>query len=151
MTFGEERPVTFAARGQIGAVLGGATILGTPRDYLFYSGGGGTVRGQPYQALGVEIARIYGDKIGGMAFAAGTAEVRARVTSKIGVVGFADVGYVSPFDLGDEFGEWHAGAGLGLRYATGFGPIRVDIATPVKGSVDTGDGVQFYIGIGQAF
>ncbi len=151
VTFGEERPVTFAARGQIGAVLGGATILGTPRDYLFYSGGGGTVRGQPYQALGVEIARIYGDKIGGMAFAAGTAEVRARVTSKIGVVGFADVGYVSPFDLGDEFGEWHAGAGLGLRYATGFGPIRVDIATPVKGSVDTGDGVQFYIGIGQAF
>lgn len=151
VTFGEERPVTFAARGQIGAVLGGATILGTPRDYLFYSGGGGTVRGQPYQALGVEIARIYGDKIGGMAFAAGTAEVRARVTSKIGVVGFADVGYVSPFDLGDEFGEWHAGAGLGLRYATGFGPIRVDIATPVKGSIDTGDGVQFYIGIGQAF
>jgi len=151
VTFGEERPVTFAARGQIGAVLGGATILGTPRDYLFYSGGGGTVRGQPYQALGVEVARIYGDKIGGMAFAAGTAEVRARVTSKIGVVGFADVGYVSPFDLGDEFGEWHAGAGLGLRYATGFGPIRVDIATPVKGSIDTGDGVQFYIGIGQAF
>ena len=151
VTFGEERPVTFAARGQIGAVLGGATILGTPRDYLFYSGGGGTVRGQPYQALGVEIARIYGDKIGGMAFAAGTAEVRARVTSKIGIVGFADVGYVSPFDLGDEFGEWHAGAGLGLRYATGFGPIRVDIATPVKGSIDTGDGVQFYIGIGQAF
>ena len=151
VTFGEERPVTFAARGQIGAVLGGATILGTPRDYLFYSGGGGTVRGQPYQALGVEIARIYGDKIGGMAFAAGTAEVRARVTSKIGVVGFADVGYVSPFDLGDAFGEWHAGAGLGLRYATGFGPIRVDIATPVKGSIDTGDGVQFYIGIGQAF
>ncbi|MBL8561991.1 MAG: outer membrane protein assembly factor [Gemmobacter sp.] len=151
VTFGETRPVTFAARGQIGAVLGGATILGTPRDYLFYSGGGGTVRGQPYQALGVEIARIYGDKIGGMAFAAGTAEVRARVTSKIGVVGFADVGYVSPFDLGDEFGEWHAGAGLGLRYATGFGPIRLDIATPIKGSVDTGDGVQFYIGIGQAF
>lgn len=151
VTFGDQRPVTLAVRGQFGAVTGGATLLNTPRDYLFYSGGGGTVRGQPYQALGVEIARIDGDRIGGMAFAAATAEVRARVTSKIGVVGFADLGYVSALDLGDEFGEWHGGAGLGLRYATGFGPIRVDIATPLKGSVDTGDGVQFYIGIGQAF
>ena len=54
-----------AGRAQLGAMFGGS-LLGTPRDYLFYSGGGGTVRGQPYQALGVEIARIYGDKIGGM-------------------------------------------------------------------------------------
>lgn len=153
VTFGEERPVTLAARGQIGAVLGGATILGTPRDYLFYSGGGGTVRGQPYQALGVDDAAIYGDKIGGMIFAAGSAELRARVTSKIGIVGFADVGYIGSGDVSpaSEANEWHAGAGLGLRYATGFGPIRLDVAAPLKGSVDTGDGVQFYIGIGQAF
>ena len=41
------------------------------------------------------------------------------------------------------------GTGLGLRYDTGFGPIRFDVATPVAG--DTGDGVQIYIGIGQAF
>ncbi len=149
-TLGETRPVTLAGRAQIGSILG-ASLLGTPRDYLFYSGGGGTVRGQPYQSLGVEVARIYGDKIGGMAFAALSGEVRARVTEKIGVVGFVDAGYVSALDFGGDFGEWHAGAGLGLRYATGFGPIRLDIAAPLKGSVDTGDGVQIYVGIGQAF
>ena len=41
------------------------------------------------------------------------------------------------------------GAGLGLRYDTGLGPIRLDVAAPVRGS--TGDGVQIYIGLGQAF
>ncbi|MBD3764471.1 MAG: BamA/TamA family outer membrane protein, partial [Rhodobacterales bacterium] len=40
-------------------------------------------------------------------------------------------------------------AGLGLRYATGIGPIRLDLAAPIDGT--TGDGVQVYIGLGQAF
>lgn len=148
VTFGEARPVTLAARAQIGAVFG-SDLIATPRDYLFYSGGGGTVRGQPYQSLGVDLRKIYGDKIGGTAFAAVSGEVRARVTEKIGVVGFVDAGYVSPLDFFDEFGDWHAGAGLGIRYDTGFGPIRLDVAAPVGG--DTGEGVQIYVGIGQAF
>ena len=148
VTFGDTRPVTLAGRAQLGAVLG-ADLLGTPRDYLFYSGGGGTVRGQPYQALGVESGILYGEKIGGMAFAAVSGEVRAKVTQNIGIVGFVDAGFVGALDYSE--GDWHAGAGLGLRYATGFGPIRLDVAAPVSGSVDTGDGVQVYIGIGQAF
>ena len=148
VTFGDTRPVTLAGRAQLGAVLG-ADLLGTPRDYLFYSGGGGTVRGQPYQALGVESGILYGEKIGGMAFAAVSGEVRAKVTQNIGIVGFVDAGFVGALDY--SAGDWHAGAGLGLRYATGFGPIRLDVAAPVSGSVDTGDGVQVYIGIGQAF
>lgn len=148
VTFGDRRPVTLAGRAQVGAVVG-SDLLATPRDYLLYSGGGGTVRGQPYQSLGVDLTEIYGDKIGGMAFAAVSAEIRARVTEKIGVVGFVDAGYVGPFDFGG--GDWHAGAGLGVRYATGFGPIRLDVAMPVSGSIDTGEGVQIYVGIGQAF
>ncbi len=147
-TFGEARPVTLALRGQVGSVMG-ASLLGTPRGDLFYSGGGGTVRGQPYQSLGVPIRRGVTDfKIGGQAFLAASAEIRVKATSTIGVVGFADIGRVDPQDFFDG-GDWHAGAGLGLRYHTGFGPIRLDVAAPVGGN--TGDGVQFYIGIGQAF
>jgi translocation and assembly module TamA len=41
-----------------------------------------------------------------------------------------------------------AGAGLGLRYATGFGPIRLDVGVPVSGG---GSGAQVYVGIGQSF
>lgn len=149
VSFGEERPVTLAGRAQLGAIFGGS-LLGTPRDYLFYSGGGGTVRGQPYQSLGVPVERgLYSEDLGGMAFAALSGEVRARFTESIGAVAFVDAGYVAATDFGDTTGDWHAGAGIGLRYDTGVGPIRFDVAAPVAG--ETGDGVQIYIGIGQAF
>ncbi len=147
--FGENRRIVLAGRLQAGAVFG-ADIATTPRDYLFYSGGGGTVRGQPYQSLGVEVLENGGEpvKTGGTAFLAGSVELRALVTERIGIVGFVDAGQVSALDF-DGSGDWHAGAGLGVRYDTGFGPIRLDVAAPVGG--DTGEGVQFYIGVGQAF
>lgn len=149
-SFGETRPVTLAARVQAGAVSG-SSLIGTPRDYLFYSGGGGTVRGQPYQSLGVNVLQAGGSdyKSGGTAFLGASAEVRAKVTDKIGVVGFVDAAHIGALDFFDAPGGWHAGAGLGLRYDTGFGPIRLDVAAPVGGN--TGDGVQIYVGIGQSF
>lgn len=148
---GEDRPFVLAGRVQAGAVTG-ASLLGTPRDYLFYSGGGGTVRGHPYQSLGVNVLRSAGaaaQTTGGMAFLAASVEARAMVTDSIGIVGFVDAGHVGALDFFDGRDDWHAGAGLGLRYATGFGPIRLDVAAPVAGK--TGDGVQIYIGIGQSF
>ncbi|NUB45396.1 outer membrane protein assembly factor [Fertoebacter nigrum] len=149
-SFGADNRVTLAGRVQAGAVFG-SDLLNTPRDYLFYSGGGGTVRGQPYQSLGVNILRssLPDFKIGGLAFMAVSAEVRTRITERIGVVGFVDAGSVGAQDFFDDLGDWHAGAGLGLRYDTGFGPIRLDVAAPVGG--DTGEGVQIYVGIGQSF
>lgn len=71
------------------------------------------------------------------------------ITDKIGLVGFYDLGAIGSDPIPTKDAKWHAGAGLGLRYDTGFGPIRVDLAMPVSG--DTGDGVQLYVGIGQAF
>ena len=147
--FGAENRFVVAARAQAGIVTGPG-LLETPRDDLFYSGGGGTVRGQPFQSLGVTVRQGPIDyKIGGNHFLAGSLELRTKVTQNIGVVGFVDAGRV---DVGSFFGpsgDWHAGAGLGLRYDTGFGPIRVDIAGPVGGK--TGRGVQLYVGLGQAF
>lgn len=149
-SFGETRRVTFAGRMQFGTVVG-PTLLATPRDYLFYSGGGGTVRGQPYQSLGVNVARIGPARLrtGGKSFAATSAEARIGVTDKIGAVLFADAGYVSAGEFLAGPGDWHAGAGIGLRYQTPIGPLRLDLAAPVGGR--TGDGVQIYLGIGQAF
>ncbi|SMC96971.1 autotransporter assembly complex protein TamA [Primorskyibacter flagellatus] len=144
--FGEEDGVVVAGRLQFGAVLG-AGLEKTRPEYLFYSGGPGTVRGQPYQSLDVDLGS--GDSSGGRGFVGLSTELRVAVTQSIGVVGFADAGYVSADSSFGDTGDWHAGAGLGLRYQTGIGPIRLDVAAPVSG--DTGDGVQFYIGIGQAF
>lgn len=146
---GTEDRFVLAGRVQLGAIYG-SNLLETPRDDLFYSGGGGSVRGQPYQSLGVVVSRgLLSPKIGGTHFLGAQLEARAKVTDRIGVVGFFDTGRI---DVGEFFGnggDWHSGAGLGLRYDTGFGPIRLDVATPVGGT--TGDGVQFYVGLGQAF
>lgn len=145
--FGTEDRFVLAGRAQVGSVWG-PSLMDTVPDYLFYSGGGGTVRGQDYQSLGVTTAQ--GDFTGGQSFAALSAELRAGITESIGVVGFYDAGYVTEDSGFGGDSDWHAGAGIGLRYNTGIGPIRVDVATPVTGD-DAGQTVQFYIGIGQAF
>ena len=161
----------FAARGSVDArayygvaegdlVLAGRAVAGyvyadsaadVPSDFLFYSGGGGTVRGFPYQSMG---AGPGGDNsVGGRTFLGGSAELRYKVTDQIGVVGFADAGRVGADSFLDT-ADWQIGAGAGLRYYTGLGPIRLDVAVPVSGpgaSLDTIWDAQLYIGIGQAF
>lgn len=148
--FGAEKGLVLAGRLQVGSIFG-ASLIGAPRDDLFYSGGGGTVRGQPYQSLGIPVLRSAGvsSQFGGTNFIAASVEARVKASDKIGVVGFVDVGRVDVDGFFSDIGDWHAGAGLGLRYATGVGPIRVDIAGPVGGK--TGDGIQIYVGLGQAF
>lgn len=149
-SLGEPGRFVIAARAQAGAVLG-PTLLDTPRDDLFFSGGGGTVRGQPYRSLGIAVTRGFGPQflIGGKYFLAGSLELRAKVSERIGVVGFVDWGSIGLDGFTGGFSDSHAGAGLGLRYDTGLGPIRLDVAAPISGT--TGDGVQIYVGLGQSF
>jgi translocation and assembly module TamA len=149
-SLGEPGRFVIAARLQGGAIYG-PTLLETPRDELFFSGGGGTVRGQPYRSLGIPVTRGFGPQflIGGQFFLAGSLELRAKVTERIGIVGFVDAGSIGLDGVLDGSADSHAGAGLGLRYDTGIGPIRLDVAAPISGT--TGDGVQIYIGLGQAF
>lgn len=149
-SLGEPGRFVIAARAQAGAIFG-STLLETPRNDLFFSGGGGTVRGQPYRSLGIAVTRAVGPQflIGGKYFLAGSLEARARVSDRIGVVGFVDWGSIGLDGFTGGFSDSHAGAGLGLRYETGLGPIRLDVAAPISGT--TGDGVQFYVGLGQSF
>ncbi|WP_242651066.1 autotransporter assembly complex protein TamA [Yoonia tamlensis] len=150
LSFGEDQDLTLAARLQLGSVAG-ADVTQAPADYLFYSGGGGTVRGQPYKSLGIETWN--GSEFvtsGGTSFAGAQLEARYNIREKIALVGFYDIGQVGDTALPFETGDWHAGAGVGLRYDTGIGPIRLDIATQASGD-DAGQDVQVYIGIGQAF
>ncbi|WP_198431644.1 autotransporter assembly complex family protein [Pseudorhodobacter sp. MZDSW-24AT] len=149
--FGADDRFVIAARAQAGIITGSA-LLETPRDDLFFSGGGGTVRGQPFQSLGINVLRgPISYKIGGNHFVAGSLELRTRVTRNIGVVGFVDAARVDVGSFFDGPGDWHAGAGLGLRYATGFGPIRLDVAAPAGGRKSEDRGVQIYVGLGQSF
>lgn len=143
---GSENRVVLAGRGQLGAVIG-PDIDATPRGFLFYSGGGGSVRGLPYQSLGVAGP----PPSGGRGFAALSGEVRVRINESWQVVGFADAGAVSS-EVFTGATAWHAGAGFGIRYATPIGPLRLDLAVPVRRNAGvTGNNLQIYLGIGQAF
>ena len=144
--FGENDRFVLAGRAQIGSVSGAAATE-VPPGMLFYSGGAGTVRGQPYQSLSVDLGA--GRSIGGRSFLALSGELRAEMRYGVSLVGFYDLGFVGADSWGTENGDWHSGAGLGLRYDTGIGPIRLDVATALDNK-DSG-GVEVYIGIGQAF
>lgn len=146
LSFGTGDRYTLAGRAQIGSVAG-ASVGEVPADMLFYSGGAGTVRGQDYQSLGVDIAP--GVTVGGRAFAGFSGEFRATVTDKVQAVAFADTGYIAQDAFGSGRGRWHSGAGIGARYFTPVGPIRLDIATPLGDRA--GEDIELYIGIGQAF
>ena len=146
-SFGPEENLTFAARVQLGSLFGPA-LLESPPTYRFFSGGGGTVRGQDYQSLA--ITDPAGGRSGGRSFLGLSAEVRQSLTENIEAVAFADWGYIGSEEFPDFSGNSHAGAGLGLRYHTGVGPIRLDLATPVSGSTPASS-YYIYIGIGQAF
>jgi translocation and assembly module TamA len=144
--FGEDDRFVAAARLQVGSIVG-AELLDVPNDYRFYSGGGGTVRGFEYESLGVTL----GDGIdsGGASFFAVSGEARIGVTENIQGVAFVDYGYVGENSFYDDTGDDQVGAGLGVRYVTPIGPIRLDVAVPVSGESEAD--YQVYVGIGQAF
>ncbi|MEM6726947.1 MAG: BamA/TamA family outer membrane protein [Pseudomonadota bacterium] len=135
-----------AGRVLVGSVIG-PEIDETPPEFLFFSGGGGSVRGQGFQSLGVDDGD---DTTGGRSFAGLSLEVRRDINETFGLVGFADFGYVAE-DSAFEDGSSHAGAGLGLRYNTALGPLRVDVGVPVGGASDHDIRYGLYIGLGQTF
>lgn len=131
------------------------TIVGARRDDIapsrrFYSGGGGSVRGYGYQRLGPR--DIDGDPIGGRSLAEFALEARIRLKSfggNFGVVPFLDGGTLSTGAF-PSMKDWQFGAGLGVRYYSSFGPIRLDIGTPLNRQ--KGDGrITVVVGLGQAF
>ena len=136
----------FAARAAAGSIMG-APLAAIPADRRFYSGGGGSVRGYSFQGVGPRDAT--GKPTGGRSFAEASLEMRIKVSEKIGLVPFIDAGTVSAATL-PSLSTLQFGAGLGLRYLTPFGPLRVDAAVPLnRRPGDPTFGV--YAGIGQAF
>jgi translocation and assembly module TamA len=143
----DARKFVVAGRVKLGSVLG-PTAAQTPTNDLFYAGGGGSLRGYGFRAVGV--AGPGGVVTGGTSLVETSLELRARVTKDIGVVAFVDAANVGDKAFPDFRQPFLVGAGLGLRYFTGLGPIRLDIGVPlVKRPGDPT--FAFYAGIGQAF
>ncbi|WP_208435531.1 autotransporter assembly complex protein TamA [Bartonella phoceensis] len=143
----EKDHFVFAARAKLGTILGSDKGQ-IPSDTLFFAGGGGSVRGYAYRNIGIKTDTDA--VVGGRSLVEGAAELRFSLNDKIGLVSFLDGGIVGEkahFDFSQKI-KW--GAGIGGRYMTGLGPLRVDLAFPLKR--EKGDPhISFYVGIGQAF
>jgi translocation and assembly module TamA len=139
-----------------GAVLAGrirlGTIAGAPRDAVapsrrFYAGGGASVRGYGYQDIGPRDPN--NDPIGGRSLAEFSLEARVKAFGHFGVVPFFDGGNIYTGGI-PTLGGMRYGTGIGVRYYSNFGPIRIDVGTPVNPA--KGDPrVAVYVSLGQAF
>ncbi|WP_337269328.1 autotransporter assembly complex protein TamA [Oryzifoliimicrobium ureilyticus] len=144
---GAEDRVVLAAKLAGGTLVGGDDIGSIAATRRFFAGGGGSVRGYGYQEISPRNAA--GDETGGQSYATASFEARLKVTDTIGIVPFFDIGTVAA-DIVPDFGDIRAGAGIGVRYATPFGPLRLDFAVPLN-KYEGGTQYGIYAGIGQSF
>lgn len=132
----------------VGAMIG-AGRSGIPPDKRFYAGGGGSVRGFGYQMAGALDSE--NDPIGGNALFEASLELRQKVTESIGIVPFVDVGRAYTDSLPSLEEDLFLAFGLGGRYYSPIGPVRLDVALPVRPRRNIDDRYQFYVSLGQAF
>lgn len=138
---------TLALKLTVGSIMG-AEGQDVPSDIRFYAGGGGSVRGYSYQALS---PRVNGEPVGGSSMVVATTEARFRFTDTIGGVAFIDAGNAYEDEMPQIGQDMYYGAGVGARYYSPIGPLRVDVAVPLNGD-DIGEtGYGLYVSLGQAF
>ena len=136
-----------AARSRLGVIYGGE-LDKIPPSRRLYAGGGGSVRGYSYQQLGPHDAT--GAATGGLSLFEASVEYRYRM-GDIGIVPFIDIGQ-SYASTTPSFSDLRVGIGIGARLYTNFGPIRIDVATPINRNKELGEPqIALYVGIGQAF
>jgi translocation and assembly module TamA len=137
--------IVLAGRVRVGSILGAARERLAP-SRRFYAGGGGSVRGFGYQQLGPKDPN--NDPIGGRSVNEAAFEARYRF-GNFGIVGFVDAGQVYTGSTPD-FSNMRFGAGIGGRFYTNFGPMRLDVATPIDRKPGESR-ISVYVSIGQAF
>ena len=135
-----------AGRIRIGSIIGGEELT-VPSDRLFYSGGGGSVRGFEYQGVGPRLPD--NTPRGGLSLFETSIEIRRDVWRNFQAVAFVDAGAIG-FQETPNFNNLRFGAGVGVRYKLPFGPIRADIAFPLDRRAGDAN-FQIYVSIGQAF
>ncbi len=138
--------LVLAGRVAVGSILG-ASLTDVPADRRFYAGGGGSIRGYEFQHAG---PRVGGSPTGGLSVIETSVEARYRLTENFGLAAFIDGGGAFTSSTPGQGGQWFTGVGVGGRYLTPVGPLRVDVGVPlnkISGDPDFG----IYLGLGQAF
>ncbi len=146
LPFDSNADTVLAGRLHLGSIINGA-IEDIPAPQRFFAGGGGSVRGFGFQEVGPRLAD--NTPQGGQSLLESSVELRHRINDHWGIVAFVDGGAIGAAQF-PSFRDLSVGAGLGLRYNLGFGPIRVDLASPVTSRRGAAP-FQLYVSIGQSF
>ena len=147
-----EKYGVLAARLKWGGIQQLENTSDIPIFKRFFSGGSESVRGYPYQRLG--LLDDEGNPEGGLSLVEGSVEYRFPIREPFEGVTFVDFGNVfeDSFDL--AFDDLRYTAGVGLRYLTPVGPIRFDVGyqlNPSDREVKFLNPYEFHFSIGQAF
>lgn len=113
----------FLGRVQVGGSATNDYQSSIPPSLRFFAGGDQSVRGYDYQSLSPENSD--GDRIGGRYLVAGSVEYQYEVVEKWRVATFVDQG--NSFN-NLEFPSLKTGVGIGVRWVSPVGPLRLDLA-----------------------
>lgn len=129
------------ARGELGHTFTDA-LIDMPPSLRFFAGGDRSIRGYAWREVGPRIPGNDGKQyaLGAKNVATGSIEFEQYFNDSWGAAVFVDSG--SAFD---GTPDWHTGVGVGLRWRSPVGPLRVDIA---RGLNDPDSGFQLYLNIG---
>ena len=143
------KQVVLASRARFGSLVG-TDINNVAPSRRFYAGGGGSIRGYGYELVGP--LNALGEPKGGRSLYEFSIEARVNTGwfgGALQLAPFLDSGNAETGAI-PRFTDTRYGAGLGIRYKTGFGPIRLDIGTPLNPR--PGDSrIGVYVALGQAF
>ncbi len=130
----------FVTRGTLGWIETG-DFDKVPPDLRFFAGGDRSIRGYKYKSIAPKYAN--GDLKGASKLITGSLEYQYNVTGKWWGAVFVDSGEaVSDIRRSD----FKTGTGVGVRWESPVGPIKLDFAVPVADKDE--HGLQFYIGLG---
>jgi translocation and assembly module TamA len=127
-------------RGEVGAMTVG-NFDALPPDLRFFAGGDRSVRGFDYHEIGEVNAN--GIVIGGKYLAVASAEYEYYFLEDWGAAVFVDTG-----DAFSDTLSLNVGAGVGVRWRSPLGPIRVDVGFPVQSNQPTQDSWRLHIQLG---
>lgn len=146
-SLGEDAVAALSLRGGVIAPYGPTDTI--PLQERFFNGGENTVRSFQEDELGPLDAN--GEPLGGEAYTVLTLEARRRLVGRVEGALFYDVGNVTP-DAADfwDFAGYEQGIGIGLRYLTPVGPIRLDGALNPDPEEGASDGA-IHFSVGMAF
>ncbi|EPR9080404.1 autotransporter assembly complex protein TamA [Cronobacter dublinensis] len=130
----------FVARGNLGWIETN-DFERVPPDLRFFAGGDRSIRGYKYKSISPENDK--GKLTGASKLATGSLEYQYNVTGKWWGAVFVDSGEAVN-DIKQS--NFKTGAGVGVRWQSPVGPIKLDFAVPVGDKED--HGLQFYIGLG---